>query len=278
MSSFKESIKNSNAGAYLLVFLSFLLFAILGTILFLLMGVHLSSFVTQFVCILGAAVLWRLILKDAAAKWPKFGLTISPQALIVSILAAVSLGMLASSLASILIESSDFLRSFAEDYMAQIAELITEATGWQRAVGILAVCVAAPICEEALFRGTILQEQRKVERVAVAVTINGFMFAAFHLNPISAPGLWILGAFLAHLTLRSGSILPAVLAHAALNTTNALIIPAITSTGAEVAESGSTPISEMLLVALGLAALSAALWWAVLKLIPARPAATSSEV
>lgn len=265
MSSFRKSIENSNAGAYLLTFLSFIFFAIVGTLIFLALGLHISSFVGQFIGILGAALLWRFALKDSAAKWPKFGLTISPQALAVSILAAVALGMLASSIATLMIETIPAVKEFAEGYMAQVAELITEAKGWERVVGILAVCVAAPICEEALFRGTILQEQRKVERVAVAVTVNGFMFAAFHLNPISGPGLWILGAFLAHLTIRSGSLLPAVLAHASLNTTNALIIPALTSTGAEA--EASTP-SEIAMMTVGLAVLSALLWWGAMKLMP----------
>lgn len=273
MSSFKESIKTSNAGAYLLVFLSFVFFAGIGTLLFIALGSHISALLSQFVCILGAALAWRFALKDAAAKWPKFRLTISPIALVVSILAAVALGMLASSLATLMIELSPLLKKFADGYMAEIAKLITKATGWERAVGILAVCVAAPICEEALFRGTILQEQRKIETVARAVTINGFMFAAFHLNPISAPGLWVLGAFLAHITIRSGSILPAVIAHAALNTTNAVILPALTDVGADV--ESSTPIGELALITVGFAALSAALWWGSLKLMGPRSESAS---
>lgn len=265
VTDFIGSIEKSNAGAYLLLVMSFVLFALVGTGLFFLVGMHLSSFFGQILGILGAALLWRKFLGDKAAPLPTFKLTISIPALIVSVLAAVVLGVFATNIASLLIESNELLKSFAEDYMAQISSLFIEATGWEKAVGLFSVCLVAPICEEVLFRGTILQEQRKRERVFIAVLINGIIFSAFHLNPISALGLIFIGSFLAHITIQSGSLLPAIIAHASVNTTNALIIPAFKPESVEVET--QTPLSELALFGLALAALGAFLWWLALRLI-----------
>jgi membrane protease YdiL (CAAX protease family) len=267
VSSFRKSIEDSNAGAYLLVILSFIFFAAVGGGLFFLVGLHYSALLGEVLGILGAALLWRWAWGKSAAKWPSFRLETSLSALIVAALTAIALGLLASTLATLLIETIPGLKEIAEAYVEQISELIVDATGWERAVGILSVCVAAPICEELLFRGTILQEQRKAEKATTALVINGILFAAFHINPISGPGLAILGAFLAHITIRSGSVIPAIVAHAAINTTNAVIMPAIMPSSAEAETAASIP--EILMMVAGLAALSALLWWGTLRLMPA---------
>lgn len=257
--AFRESIRNSNGGAYLLFFGSFVFFNVVGLLLLGPLGMHLSTIATEIFGILGAALLWRQFAGSAAAPWPSFKLGVSPGALVVAIAAAVSLGFLANALAGLSLEIFPALQKVADAYSEQISELLVDATGLERALGIIGVCVAAPICEEALFRGTILQEQRKTEAVVVAVIINGVMFSAFHLNPLSAVGLALLGIFLAHITVRSGSLIPAIVAHAAVNTANAVVLPALSPESAN--PDVTPPLAELLATTGVLLVTTALLWW-----------------
>ncbi len=266
MSSFRDSIRDSNAGAYLLLFLSFLFFNLVGALFLQWVGFHWTTIASEVFGILGAAVLWHWVLGDAAAKWPSFRLGVSPVALLVVVAAAVSLGLLANTLASLLVELSPTMRGIAESYTEQLQELVLGATGLERVLGLIGVCVAAPLCEEVLFRGTILQEQRKREGFWLAAIVNGVAFSLFHLNPVSAPGLALIGIFLAYVTIRSGSIWPAIVGHAAINTTSALVLPAIYPEAA----TAEVPleISGILVAIAALGALSALLWWLTARLIP----------
>jgi len=88
---------------------------------------------------------------------------------------------------------------------------------WERyALAALAVSVA-PFCEEATFRGFLLTTLGARLRPAAAVLTTAVLFAAAHLDPVRFLGLVGLGALWGWLTLRAGSIWPAVAAHAANN-------------------------------------------------------------
>ncbi len=265
MSSFRDSFRDSNGGAYLLFFSSFLFFNIVGIAFLKPLGFHLSTIVTEIVGILGAAVLWRLALGDAAAKWPSLRPKISPAGLVVALATAVALGFLANILASLFVELSPALQKMAEAYSKEISKLIVNAHGLDWVLGVIGVCVAAPICEESLFRGTILQEQRKQESVATAVIVNGLMFSAFHVNPVSFVGLALVGMFLAHLTIRTGSIIPSILAHASLNTANAVVLPALYPEAAQTTQEAA-PIGDLLVTGGALVLICAFLWWATVHL------------
>jgi membrane protease YdiL (CAAX protease family) len=272
VSSFRDSIRDSNAGAYLLYFLTFLFFMAVSAVLIEPLGFHLTTIVAEFVGILGAALIWRQVVSDAAAPWPSFRLGVSVWAVLSITAAAVSLGFLANSIAALMVELSPAMKEIAEAYSQRIAELLLEATGMERALGIIGVCVAAPICEEALFRGTILQEELKSETVWVAVVVNGVLFSAFHVNPVSAIGLAFIGMFLAHITVRSRSLIPAILAHAVVNTANAVVLPALASeTTGEAAMTGEVPIeiSELWMLIGLLSVLSMFFWWLSMHLIKA---------
>jgi membrane protease YdiL (CAAX protease family) len=268
VSSFRNSIRNSNAGAYLLYFLSFVFFVFVSAVVLQVVGFHLTTIISEVVAILGAAFIWRWVTKDAAAGWPSLRPKASVGAYVALALAAIGLGFLANTIAALLVELSPWMAESAEAYSERIAELLLEASGVERVLGIIGVCVAAPICEEALFRGTILQEERKVEGVGVAVVVNGILFSAFHVNPVSALGLAILGAFFAHITIRSGSLIPAIVAHAVVNTTNAVVLPEIMPEAAD--PNAPIEIPQLLMLMGGLAALSSFFWWLSVHLMRKR--------
>jgi membrane protease YdiL (CAAX protease family) len=79
------------------------------------------------------------------------------------------------------------------------------------------------ICEELLFRGVILTGLRRSFGPVAAVAVSALLFAALHASPWRFFPQLLLGVLLALLTLRSGSVLPAVVAHAAYNASAYLI-------------------------------------------------------
>jgi membrane protease YdiL (CAAX protease family) len=120
------------------------------------------------------------------------------------------------------------LQSMAEQYRAMTNELFPKDDPLLWAAGAASVVIAAPFCEEFLFRGTLQPLQERAHRSAwLIVVANGVLFGAIHFNPLSLVALSIVGAFLADVTLRTRSLWPAVMGHAVLNLFNGLILPEV---------------------------------------------------
>lgn len=86
-------------------------------------------------------------------------------------------------------------------------------------VGVILVVALLPaICEELLFRGVVLDGLHAFGRVG-AVLICGGMFALFHQNPAQTIYQFCCGAAFALVAIKSGSVLPTMLAHFLNNAT-----------------------------------------------------------
>lgn len=93
-------------------------------------------------------------------------------------------------------------------------------TGW--AVMTIYTCIIAPLTEEIFFRGMLLRVfSRANQRFAVFAT--AFFFGLSHHNLPQFVLAFIMGIFLAHITLKHNSIIPAVIVHAFVNTTSTLM-------------------------------------------------------
>ncbi len=132
---------------------------------------------------------------------------------------------------------------------------------------VLAVSVAAPVCEEFFFRGILLQglkisrfTQEDVSRRAILV--SAIIFSAFHLDPVGFVARVELGVVFGWLFLRTGSLWPGILAHAANNLVSTVLFFA-----AQQVESPREPSTQeqllglLAFVVLGIGALMA-LWFA----------------
>jgi hypothetical protein len=87
----------------------------------------------------------------------------------------------------------------------------------ERAAFVAIAVVLAPLCEELCFRGHLAAALHSRHRPAVAVGASALLFGLVHLDPLRGPALLALGALYGWLAWRSGSIWPAVIAHAANN-------------------------------------------------------------
>lgn len=88
-------------------------------------------------------------------------------------------------------------------------------------IGIfITAAVLAPIIEELTFRGVLFPALAKFVPVAGAMLLQGFLFAAIHpQGPLAWPMLMAIGVMGAFVSYKQGSILPAIVMHAAHNAT-----------------------------------------------------------
>ena len=86
-------------------------------------------------------------------------------------------------------------------------------------IGILMLCIIAPIAEEYLFRGLMM---RKMLRWNIspwyAIIASSIMFGLIHLNPAQIPGAIILGIVMAWMCYRTKSLIPGIIIHITNNT------------------------------------------------------------
>jgi membrane protease YdiL (CAAX protease family) len=92
-----------------------------------------------------------------------------------------------------------------------------EGTPVRRAAMVELTALLAPVCEEIAFRGYLQSALRLRLPDRATLGLGAALFAAMHLNPVSLPGLLLLGLLFGWLALRAGSIWPAVAAHLANN-------------------------------------------------------------
>jgi membrane protease YdiL (CAAX protease family) len=81
----------------------------------------------------------------------------------------------------------------------------------------LALSVGPAISEELAFRGVILQGLRSRLGAVSAVVVTSVLFGAIHVDVLQGLGAIVTGIYLGYLTVRSGSILPAMVAHGVNN-------------------------------------------------------------
>lgn len=89
---------------------------------------------------------------------------------------------------------------------------------------ILSVVVLAPLCEEFLCRGILLEGLRSRYGVTVALLGSSFFFAVIHLHPVMALNAFALGLLFGILALRTDSLWPSILLHSFNNAVALLLM------------------------------------------------------
>jgi sodium transport system permease protein len=89
----------------------------------------------------------------------------------------------------------------------------------------LAFALSPAICEEVAFRGFVLRGLHAHYRPRNAILLSAFFYALFHMNVFLFLPTFILGLVLGLLTVRSRSLLPAILFHLLHNSVLIAMIP-----------------------------------------------------
>jgi uncharacterized protein len=98
-----------------------------------------------------------------------------------------------------------------QKFMAQVE------TEKNRITFFLPLVLGAPLGEELFFRGLVLRGFLGRYSVTKAVWASALLWAVLHLNPWQAVGALPLGLVLAWLVVRTGSLIPAIIAHMIAN-------------------------------------------------------------
>lgn len=85
--------------------------------------------------------------------------------------------------------------------------------GW----AIMSTVVAAPILEEVLFRGLILESCKERFGKGVAVFVSALLFGLIHIVPIQVINAFVVGIILGYIYLKTGSLLSVIILHAINN-------------------------------------------------------------
>src|SRR5690606_13806402 len=96
-------------------------------------------------------------------------------------------------------------------------------TGKPLYLTLLAVALAPGICEELMFRGTVLGLVRKRLNPLQSSLLVGLLFGLFHLSIFRIIPTGFLGVILTFLTIATGSIIPSILLHTANNAVLVLV-------------------------------------------------------
>lgn len=84
------------------------------------------------------------------------------------------------------------------------------------AFDLLTTVIIAPVAEELLFRGVILRSSSKISQ-KFGIVFSSVVFGLMHSNPNQAALGFCVGFFLAYFTIKTGSIITAMIAHSAVN-------------------------------------------------------------
>lgn len=98
-----------------------------------------------------------------------------------------------------------------------IKSMVKEAAESSKLTQFLGAVLMAPLAEELFFRGLVLRGYLGRYSTTKAVWASAVLFAAYHLNPWQAVVVLPLGLGFAWLFLRTGSLVPGILAHATVN-------------------------------------------------------------
>jgi membrane protease YdiL (CAAX protease family) len=82
---------------------------------------------------------------------------------------------------------------------------------------LFTVAVIAPLTEELIFRGVILDGLRETYPLRTAVFVSSLLFAAVHVQPYLMINAFVIGLILALIRLRAGSLLLCVIIHGLYN-------------------------------------------------------------
>lgn len=82
----------------------------------------------------------------------------------------------------------------------------------------LMVCICAPVFEELLFRGIVLNGFLKLFNPWKAILLSALFFGLFHLNPWQFGSAFIIGIIIGYIYWKTGSLLPCLYSHWLNNT------------------------------------------------------------
>lgn len=120
---------------------------------------------------------------------------------------------------------------------------------------ILSIGIFAPFIEECCYRGILFQSFKRSTRIIASIVISSLLFGLMHLNLNQAAYAFLLGMMFAILVEATGSLIPSMMAHMLLNTSQVLMLYWENNYGEEILEAAESlseaDTKQALLMAIG---------------------------
>jgi uroporphyrinogen decarboxylase len=157
-------------------------------------------------------VTYILLRKSVGAPWRCVGLRgVRPRLIVYSVLASFAIIVPAMSLEAVVL--SRF--KIPEEWMEFVLKIVSAENVPQLIYAWLVAAVGAALSEELVFRGVLQNSLASRMRGWLAVLITSSVFAVLHTWRF--PAAFVLGFFLGVLYLRTGSLVPSIVAHLTIN-------------------------------------------------------------
>ena len=210
-----------DVGGMFLLFVLFLLGALLGNIIVIGLGLFSLEFAATYGTVISYPVMFipPLLYASAQSRRNEFfdkGYALDSKdfgkmgglklAAIVSV-ATLAVAFMTDSLTKIMPETPQWF----EDAMGAIMD----APVW---ITLLSVSVFAPLFEEWLCRGLVLRGLFQKMKPGAAIAVSAIFFAVLHMNPWQAVPAFILGVLFGYVYYRTGSLKLTMLMHCVNNT------------------------------------------------------------
>ena len=210
-----------DVGGMCLLFVMFLIGALLGNIIVLALGMVSAEFAAIYGVVISYPVMFIPPLLYASAQSRRneyfdLGYALDSNnfgqmggwklGLIVSI-ATIAVAFMTDSLTIIMPEAPQWF----EDAMNSLMDAPTWLT-------LLSVSIFAPLFEEWLCRGLVLRGLLQKKSPAVAISLSALFFAILHMNPWQAVPAFILGLLFGYVYYKTGSLKLTMLMHCVNNT------------------------------------------------------------
>ena len=111
-----------------------------------------------------------------------------------------------------LVPMNDFFRDMIREMMREMA---SDQGLWM----FMALVIAAPILEELIFRGIMLDGLLRIYSPTKAVIVSSLLFGLIHLNPAQFVGGALVGGFMGWVYVHTRSVMATILIHASFNLT-----------------------------------------------------------
>ncbi len=210
-----------DVGGMLLLFVMFLIGALLGNLIVLGLGLVSAEFAAMYGIVISYPVMFIPPLLYASVQSRRneyfdLGYALDSNnfgqmggwklGLIVSI-ATIAVAFMTDSLTRIMPEAPQWF----EDAMNSLMDAPTWLT-------LLSVSIFAPLFEEWLCRGLVLRGLLQKKSPAVAISLSALFFAILHMNPWQAVPAFILGLLFGYVYYKTGSLKLTMLMHCVNNT------------------------------------------------------------
>jgi membrane protease YdiL (CAAX protease family) len=109
-------------------------------------------------------------------------------------------------------------------YVASSGASMLPANALDAAVIAVGMCIAAPLCEETLFRGAVLGAYKAARPAGAAIVITSLMFAFYHMQLQGLAALLPIAFALTFIAWRTNSIFTSMIAHFANNSMAVILL------------------------------------------------------